>query len=85
MLIFESFNVEPLAVVLGELGYHVRRLHYTLAGGLALPRLDEAFDNAFATYEPPNYFAVRDPARFDQIVETARARRSPLLHWLGSV
>jgi len=84
-LIFESFTIEPLLVLLGELGYHVRRLHYTLAGGLELPRPEEAIDNIFAAYEPPNYFAVKDPSRFEQLVESANARRSPALHWLGRV
>jgi FkbM family methyltransferase len=84
-LLFESFKVERLLDLLGELGYQVRRLHYTLRNGLELPRSDEPIDNIFAAYEPPNYFAVKDPSRLDEIVRLANARRSQALHWLGSI
>src|SRR6266496_222127 len=56
-LLFESFDVTRLLPTLLRFGYHVRRLHYTLADGLALPDALAPLDSLFAAYESPNYFA----------------------------
>jgi FkbM family methyltransferase len=84
-LLFESFEVEPLLDVLGGLGFHVRRLDYTLANGLELRAPGEAIETIFSEYEPPNYFAVKEQGRFDLIVEKANAKRLPAFHLLGRI
>jgi FkbM family methyltransferase len=82
-LLFEAFELEPLLGPLRDLGYSVRRLHYKLAGGLELLEPGAAFDDIFAAYEPPNYFAVKDPSIFDSVTADVNARRSGALQWLG--
>jgi FkbM family methyltransferase len=78
-LIFESFDVAPMRTFLSGYGYAVRHLHYTLRGGLELRDPDVPFDNIFAAYEPPNYFAAKDTGLFDAVVARANQRRSPSL------
>jgi FkbM family methyltransferase len=85
VLLFESFKVEPLLEALTRFGYHVRRLHYTLEGGLELPRADEPVKSLFDGYESPNYFASKDPAVFDVVVAQANVKRSATLRWLGRI
>jgi FkbM family methyltransferase len=82
-LLFESFGVSPLLVALRGLGYHVRRLHYTLRDGLELPEAEDPSDSLFAEYESPNYFAVKDVGRFDSLIAEVNASRSPIFGHLG--
>jgi FkbM family methyltransferase len=82
-LIFEAHQLAPVAEALRALGYHIRRLHYTLAGGLELPAPDAPIDDLFAAYEAPNYFAAKDEALFARLLASANDRRSPLLRMLG--
>jgi FkbM family methyltransferase len=84
-LIFEGHVVEPLVEALRPLGYHVRKLDYTLATGLEMRRLDDETTSIFSAYEPPNYFAVKDPAQFELISANANARRLPGLQLLGKL
>jgi FkbM family methyltransferase len=84
-LLFEAVGVEPLVDVLRTLGYHVRKLDYTLATGLEMRRPEDKAKSIFSLYEPPNYFAVKDPAQFDLISANANARRLPALQLLGKV
>jgi hypothetical protein len=84
-LVFESRYVDAVASVLGPHGYSIRQLHYTLARGLELIELGTTFHNIFAEYEPPNYFAAKDVAVFENVVAQSNARRSPALRVLGWV
>jgi FkbM family methyltransferase len=82
-IIFESMDIAAVGAVLGPHGYTIRRLHYTLACGLELIELGQSFDGIFDEYEPPNFFAVKDAARFGHIVERANARHSAVRRLLG--
>jgi len=84
-LLFESFDVSRLLPTLEGLGYHVRRLHYTLADGLELPDARAHLDSLFAEYEPPNYFAAKEPATFERVIEQANAKRPRSLRFLGRI
>jgi FkbM family methyltransferase len=84
-LLFESFDFRAIGTVLEGFGYHVRRLDYTLGGGLELRTLDDSRESLFSTYEAPNFIAVKDPRSFDEIMERANDKRSPALRWLGRV
>jgi FkbM family methyltransferase len=82
-LLFESFDVTRLLPTLEGLGYVVKRIHYTMSGGLELrdPRSKEP--GLFDAYESPNYFGVKDPNVFEQVTTQANNRRSPALRLLG--
>ncbi len=82
-LVFESMDIAASSAVLAAHGYAIRRLHYTLGGGLELVELGAPFHGIFDAYEPPNYFAVKDPALFAAVVKRANARHSPALRALG--
>jgi FkbM family methyltransferase len=82
-MIFEAHDLAPVAEALSELGYRIRRLHYTLENGLELPHPSDQFDNIFAEYEAPNYFAAKQEAVFDDVLARANGGRSPLLRLLG--
>jgi FkbM family methyltransferase len=84
-VLFEGHEVAPLVEALGSLGYHVRRVDYTLGGGLSLSEPDGALQTIFSAYEPPNYFAVKDPGRFASLVEEVNAKRPPTSHLLGRI
>jgi FkbM family methyltransferase len=84
-IIFEAHTLAPVADALGTLGYRIRQLHYTLERGLELPDVDARFDNIFAAYEAPNYFAAKDDAVFDEVLARANSGRSPLLRVLGRI
>jgi FkbM family methyltransferase len=82
-LIFEAADLAPVAEALRALGYKIRRLHYTLESGLALPDADAPLRSLFEDYEAPNYFAAKDESVFDDAVAHANANRSPALRLLG--
>ncbi len=82
-LLFESFDVTRLLPTLLRFGYHVRRLHYTLADGLALPDALAPLDSLFAAYESPNYFASKDSGLFDSVIADANGKRAQSLRLLG--
>ena len=84
-LIFEAADLKPVGNLLRPLGYKIRRLHYSLEGGLELPDADEALESLFSTYEAPNYFAAKTETVFDEALTRANARRSPLLQLLGRI
>jgi hypothetical protein len=84
-LIFEAHELAPVADALRALGYHIRRLHYTLERGLELPDADAPFHGIFDLYEAPNFFAAKDPSLFEEVVARANADRSPLLRFLGRI
>jgi FkbM family methyltransferase len=84
-LIFEAAEVAPMAALLLPLGYKIRRLHYTLAGGLELPEADAPVESLFASYEAPNYFAAKTDAVFERALARANRARSPFLRMLGRV
>lgn len=82
-ILFEADEVGPLVDALGGLGYHIRRLEYSLAAGLVLKRPDEAIDSIFSSYEPPNYFAHKDASQFERTAQNANAKRLPAFQLLG--
>jgi len=82
-IVFESMDVATVGAVLDPLGYSMRRIHYTITSGLELIEPGAPFHGIFDAYEPPNYFAAKDPALFGQIVERANARHSAALRMLG--
>jgi FkbM family methyltransferase len=84
-ILFEAAKVEPLAEALRGFGYHVRRLEYSLSGGIELVDAGDDYQSIFSLYEAPNYFAVKDQARFAPFVERANARRHPALRLLGGM
>jgi FkbM family methyltransferase len=84
-LLFESFRVGPLLEALRGLGYSVRKLHYTMASGLELRDPEDSFESIFARYESPNFFAVKDPAQFEFMLQRANEKRSPVLRLLGQL
>jgi FkbM family methyltransferase len=84
-ILFESFRVQPLLEALEARGYSVRKIHYTMAGGLELRDAREQRETIFAKYESPNFCAVKDPAQFNRVTEIVNARRSWLLKVLGQI
>ena len=84
-IIFEAHDLAPVAGALRELGYQIRRLHYTLDRGLELPDASTPFRGIFDLYEAPNYFAAKNPGVFEEAIARANANRSPLLRWLGRI
>lgn len=84
-VIFEAADLGPVAAALRGLGYKIRRLHYTLESGLALPDADAPLRSLFDDYEAPNYFAAKDESVFDDAISRANANRSPALRLLGRV
>ncbi len=84
-LIFEAADVTQMEPLVQSLGYHVRRIQYTLDQGLQLVETAEPDQGLFSAYEAPNYFASKDPGVFGQLLERANANRSPLLRLLGRV
>jgi FkbM family methyltransferase len=84
-LIFEAHELAPVAEALAPHGYRIRRLHYTLENGLELPDPEHPFDNIFADYEAPNYFAAKSESVFDEVLARANGARSPLFRILGRI
>ncbi len=84
-ILFESFEIGPQLSALEALGYAVRRIHYTLAGGLDFRAPGERFDDIFAAYEAPNYFAAKDPAMFAKLSGRANSDRPVTLRVLGRI
>ena len=82
-IIFETLDLAAVDAVLRPHDYLIRRLNYTLAGGLELIEAGTAFDGIFDDYEPPNYFAAKDSAVFSQVIAQAKARQSAVLRVLG--
>jgi FkbM family methyltransferase len=80
-LLFESFDVGPIAESLTEFGYEVRHVHYSLQNGLEFPRVGEAFDNLFAAYEAPNFVALKagEEADWFQDISKRSKNRVPTL------
>jgi hypothetical protein len=75
-LLFESFKVAQISELLAKAGYEVRRVHYSLGMGLTFPRVDEAFDDLYAAYEPPNYVALKTGGQFPSFEEISlRSKR----------
>jgi FkbM family methyltransferase len=88
LLLFESFSVGAIAEELAHFGYDVRRVHYSLGGGLEFPRIDERFDDLYATYEPPEFVALKAAwqfGSFDEISYRSRRRIPKLLRILSSL
>lgn len=76
-LLFESFSIPQVVSFLTPLGYEVRQLHFSLARGLEFPKVGEPFDNSFATYEPPNFVALKSPnPERSFLTLTARSKRA---------
>jgi len=84
-LIFEAAELGPVAEVLRGSGYHIRRIHYRLETGLELTEPGASFDDLFAAYEAPNYFAAKDDSLFDRVLARANANRPLQLRMLGRV
>jgi FkbM family methyltransferase len=84
-ILFEGANVEPLLEVLGRFGYHVRKVDYSLGVGIELPEPGDGKESIFASYEAPNYFAVKDPAEFARVAAAANSKRGPALQFLGRI
>jgi FkbM family methyltransferase len=84
-VIFEAEELAPVAEALRSLGYRLRRLHYTLEGGLALPDAEAPLQSLFDGYEAPNYFGAKDESTFTEVVSRANANRSPVLRLLGRI
>jgi FkbM family methyltransferase len=82
-LLFEAHDLAPVSAHLRALGYHIRKLHYTLGGGLELRDPATQFEGLFDAYEAPNYFASKDATLFDATLREANAARSPVLRLLG--
>ncbi len=75
-LLFESFEIAPVAQSLARLGYEVRHVHYSLGQGLEFPRLGEPFDNLYGAYEAPNYVALKPYGQFGTFLEiSTRCKR----------
>jgi FkbM family methyltransferase len=84
-LVFEGHDAAPIIEALRAFGYHTRKIDYSLGTGLELRDPNETTTGIFDAYEAPNYFAVKDPARFDEIVKHANARRRSAFNLLGRV
>jgi len=82
-MIFEAHELAPVAEALRPLGYQIRQLHYTLENGLELPDAEAHIESLFASYEAPNYFAAKDEAVFDEVLNRANSGRSSLFRMLG--
>jgi FkbM family methyltransferase len=82
-LLFESFDVKKLLPTLEDLGYRVKRLHYTLGEGLDLrdPRSPEA--GLFDAYESPNYFASKEERTFRDVMSHVNVKRPAGFRMLG--
>jgi FkbM family methyltransferase len=84
-IIFEATELGAVGEALRGAGYHIRRLHYTLAEGLQLPDANVPFDDIFKDYEAPNYFAAKDEALFQTVVARANGARSAVMRLLGRI
>ena len=87
-VLFESFKIGPPSEMLVKAGYEVRRVHFSLRNGLTFPRVDEQFDDLYATYEPPNYVALKQGGRirsFEEISQRSKRQISRLLWLLSSL
>jgi FkbM family methyltransferase len=82
-IMFESRDLDAVGAVLRSYGYAIRRLDYTLAGGLGLVEPSVSFQSIFDDYEPPNYFAAKDAAIFRQVIGQGSAHRSTARRLLG--
>jgi FkbM family methyltransferase len=78
-VLFESYDVDRLATVLGDWGYEVRHLHYSLKNGLEFPRLGEKFENTFY-YEGKNFVALKPGSPFGSF-EAIAARSLRRVPW----
>jgi FkbM family methyltransferase len=83
VLIFEAAQLEPVADVLRDCGYRMRRIHYTLGHGLELRDPAEEFDDLFAAYEAPNYFAAKSDDIFGHVLKRANVTRPAALRLIG--
>lgn len=84
-LIFEAHDLAPVAEALHALGYHIRRLDYSLADGLLLRQPEVPFHGLFDDYEAPNYFAAKDESVFDEALRRAQLKRRTLWRVLGRI
>lgn len=82
-LIFEAAELDLLEPLVRSLGYQIRRIDYTLHGGLRLLPPEAPERSVFADYEAPNYFAVKHAKVFDQVIERANSRRRDFWQLLG--
>jgi FkbM family methyltransferase len=82
-VIFEASDLGPVGDPLRSLGYRLRRLHYTLEGGLELPDANETIQGLFDDYEAPNFLAAKSDATFEHALARANSGRSPLLRLFG--
>jgi FkbM family methyltransferase len=82
-LLFESVDVKRLLPTLVDLGYRIKRLHYTLGEGLDLrdPLSPEA--GLFDEYEAPNYFASKEERAFQDVASHVNLKRSAGHRMLG--
>lgn len=77
-LLFESFDVPPVARLLSDAGYEVKLLDYSFRRGLALLPVGREAARASAAYEPPNYAAIPrgwGGGSWGDIAGSSRARR----------
>jgi hypothetical protein len=84
-IIFEADNLTPIAEPLRAFGYRIRRHHYTLERGLELLEPDAQFEDIFAGYEAPNYFAAKNEDTFQSAIAAANAARPAALRLLGRI
>lgn len=74
-ILFESFDIGPNAAALAAYGYAVRGLGYTRRG-IRFLEPEEMLRSHFATWEPPNWLALKEspPAAvsFDALAAAAR-------------
>jgi FkbM family methyltransferase len=86
-ILFESYDVVPLARRLESYGYQIRRLHYTLKNGIELRPYMDQFDDLFLGYEGVNFVALKHEhadRMFAEICATSREQIPLLLRWLAS-
>jgi FkbM family methyltransferase len=86
-IMFESYNVGPIADRLHRHGYDIRRLHYTMRSGIELRPIGEKFDDLFDGYEGINFVAVKSgdsSGAFDKICATSRTRIPAFLRLLAA-
>lgn len=76
-IIFESHEIAPQLALLEQLGYEIRRVAFSREQGLHFPSPGLRREDPFASYEAPNFFAIKRGWRygsFDDVRAAARPR-----------
>ncbi len=77
-IVFESYEIASPLALLERLGYDLRRVAFSREQGLHFPDPSAGHEDLFASYEAPNFFAIKRGWRYGSFDDVrARARGRP--------